>query len=59
MRIFCVNCDLVRDSDVHGACLSCGSFANVPIERIGWKPPKRLSRKAKEVKELEKIFSQI
>ena len=57
MKVWCANCQLVQDADVHGACETCGSFANVPIERIGWKPPKRVSRKAREVKELEKIYA--
>jgi len=59
MRIWCVDCNAVREMGVHGECATCGSGATDILERNA--PFIMMESTAKgsadyEVKELEKLW---
>ena len=53
LKIFCLDCNAVRDMGVHGECGTCGSRATDTLDRI---TPMPIKTPTQEVRELERLW---
>jgi len=53
MRIWCVDCNAVREMGVHGECAKCKSLATDTLDRIA---PVPIKTPTQELEELEKLW---
>lgn len=53
MKVYCADCETVRDSDTHGKCAVCGSRQNAPVDRL---TPINPNLREREIEQLEKMW---